>query len=113
MKINFNREKFLAAFQIAAAVAPVRSPKEILNFIKLDATSDKAILMATDREAGVRIIVEDAEIQKPGKVLLPVQKMGNILRENGDERLTIEVNENSVDVTGANAGVSSASSKRG
>jgi DNA polymerase-3 subunit beta len=103
MKIHFNREKFLAAFQIAAAVAPVRSPKEILTFVKLDATGSKAILMATDREAGVRIVVDDIEVEKPGKVLFPVQRMGNILRENGDERLTIDVTEKSVAVKGANA----------
>jgi DNA polymerase III subunit beta len=103
MKINFNREKFLAAFQIAAAMAPVRSPKEILNFIKLDATGPTVILMATDTDAGVRIQIDDIVVERPGKVLFSVARMGNILRENGDERLTVSVDEKSVDVKGDNA----------
>ncbi len=103
MKITCDREKFLTAFQIAAAVAPARSPKEILNYIKLDATSAKVFLMATDMEAGIRIEVHDVEVATPGKALLQVQKVSNILRENSDEKLTIEVTENSVDITGQNA----------
>ncbi len=103
MKITCDREKFLAAFQIAAAVAPVRSPKEILNFVKLDATGGSVVLMATDLEAGVRIEVADVEVLTPGKALLNVQKVGNILRENSDERITIELTENSLDVLGKQA----------
>ncbi len=59
--------------------------------------------MATDLEAGVRIEVDDVNIAKPGKALLPVQKMSNILRENGDERLTIELSEKSLDVAGTSS----------
>ena len=103
MKIIVEREKFLSAFQIAAAIAPVRSPKEILNYIKLDASGDKAILMATDQGAGIRIDVTNVDIKTPGKALLSVQKVSNILRENSDDKLTIDVSENSVDITGENA----------
>lgn len=100
MKIICNREKLLSAYQIAAAVAPVRSPKEILVNVKLDARGDKAVLMATDSEAGIRLEIEDVEIAVPGVALLPLQRVGNILRECSDETLTIEVNDNALDITG-------------
>jgi DNA polymerase III subunit beta len=103
MKLTCDREKFLSAFQIAAAVAPLRSPKEILNYIKLDATGETVTLMATDLEAGVRIDVQNVTVERPGKALLPVQKVSNILRENSDEILNLEVGDKSVDITGSNA----------
>ena len=36
MKVVFERESFLAAFQLAAAVAPNRSPRAILENVKLE-----------------------------------------------------------------------------
>ncbi len=103
MKLVCNRESFLNAFQIAAAIAPTRSPKEILLNVKVDATGDKVVLMATDLEAGVRLIVDDVEIQVPGKALLSVGRVGNILRESSDETLTFETTENSLDIHGSHA----------
>ena len=38
MKITCDREKLLAAFQTAAMVAPTRSPKPILQNVKLEVT---------------------------------------------------------------------------
>ena len=43
MKIICNREKLLSAFQIAAGIAPTRSPKEVLNNIKIDATEGRVV----------------------------------------------------------------------
>ena len=54
MKISFQRSSFQSAFQIAAAVTSPRSPKDVLANVKIDATGDKATLMATDLEAGIR-----------------------------------------------------------
>lgn len=102
MKIECDRETLLSAFQIAAAVTPLRSPKEILNYVKLDATGSTGTLMATDLEAGIRIDV-DIDIKTPGKALLPVQKTSNILRESNDERLKIEVGEKTLDIIGTHA----------
>jgi DNA polymerase III subunit beta len=104
MKIITQREKFLAAFQVAAGIAPTRSPKEVLNYIKIDATDGvKAVLMATDLEAGIRLAVDGIEIVKPGRALLNVQRVGNILREATDETLVFETNENSLDITGSHS----------
>ena len=100
MKITFQRSSLQIAFQIAAALTSPRSPKDVLANVKLDANGDKATLMATDLEAGIRIELEDVEIQSPGKALLPVLRFGNILRESSDERLTLSASEKALDIRG-------------
>lgn len=103
MKIVCSREKFLAAFQIAAAIAPSRSPKEILLNVKLDASEDRVVLMATDLEAGIRLEVDDVQVLEPGRALLNVSRVGHILRETSDELLTLELGENTLDISGSHS----------
>ena len=100
MKIDCNREKLLAAFQTAATVAPSRSPKPILQNIKLTAYESLVILMATDTEVGIRLEVADVNVLSPGSVILPVSRFGPILRESTDKRLTIESDGSVIHVTG-------------
>ena len=61
MKIRCNREQLFSAFQMAAAVAPTRSPKPILQNVKLETTAEGATLLATDLEIGIRIDVLGVE----------------------------------------------------
>jgi DNA polymerase III subunit beta len=103
MKIVSNREKFLAAFQVAAAIAPQRSPKEVLVNVKVDASQGNVVLMATDLDAGIRLKVDDVQIDKPGKGLLNVQRISQILRESSDDTLTFETHDNMLDVVGAHS----------
>ena len=65
MKITCNREKLLHAFQTVAAIAPARSPKPILQNVKLEVTKDAATLMATDLEVGIRYEVTGIEVDAP------------------------------------------------
>jgi len=91
MKITCDREKLLAAFQAVAAVAPARSPKPILQNVKLDvADGGGATLFATDLEVSIRREVEGVEAEAPGAVLLPVQRFGAILRESSDATFRLE-----------------------
>ncbi|MCR4411076.1 MAG: DNA polymerase III subunit beta [Thermoguttaceae bacterium] len=90
MKLTCEREKLLHAFQTAASVAPSRSPKRTLQNVKFEATSERATLMATDLEVGIRIDVLGVELDVPGKMLLPVDRVGMILRESSDEKLHLE-----------------------
>ncbi|HEY2882845.1 MAG TPA: DNA polymerase III subunit beta, partial [Pirellulales bacterium] len=94
MKITFEREKLHSAFQTAASVAPARSPKPILQNVKLDATNDGVILMATDLEVGIRINVQGVTVEQPGSAVLPIARFGPILRECTDEKLYLESDSN-------------------
>ncbi len=100
MKIECDREKLLSAFQTAATVAPSRSPKSILQNIKLLADHGTATLMATDTEVGIRLEVSDVDVISAGSVILPVGRVGSILREGTDERLTVESDGTSIQIQG-------------
>ncbi len=90
MKIRCNRAKFLEAFQSVAPVAPTRSPKPILQNVKLDVDDNGAVLSATDLEVGIRATAAEVEVQAAGSALLPVVRFGGILRETPDEQLELE-----------------------
>ncbi len=92
-----------AAFQLAGSVAQTRSPKEVLQNIKVEAGEDRVTLMATDMETGIRIDVEGIDVERPGKALLHVGRVGMILRESNDEQLTIESDGAATVVKGAHA----------
>lgn len=100
MKVTCDREKLLAAFQTAAGVAPARSPKPILQNIKLEVSEQGAILMATDLEVGIRIQVPGLEVHVPGSAILPLQRFGSILRESSDEQLRLEADAQGTIVRG-------------
>ncbi|REJ69378.1 MAG: DNA polymerase III subunit beta [Planctomycetota bacterium] len=90
MKVKCERTKLLEAFQTVASVVPSRSPKPVLQNVKLEASADAAILMATDLEVGIRAVVPGVEVEVPGSALLPLSQFGPILRESPDETLFLE-----------------------
>lgn len=100
MKLSCNREKLHHAFQLASTVAPNRSPKEILNSIKLEAKDEEVLLTATDLESSIRIQVEQVDVQVPGSCLLNVVRVGNILRELNDSQLELETTESGITLRG-------------
>jgi DNA polymerase-3 subunit beta len=100
MKVNCDRESLLSAFQTAAAVVPSRSPKPILQNIKLDVSDKGAILSATDLEVGIRLQVPGIQAQVPGSAILPLGRFGSILRESSDDALQIESDGASTTVRG-------------
>ena len=100
MKATCERDKLLHAFQVAAGVAPARSPKPILQNIKLEVTADKALLMGTDLEVGIRVEVPGFTVEAPGSVVLPRDRFGKILSESTDEKLNLESDGGKVLVRG-------------
>jgi DNA polymerase III subunit beta len=100
MKMTCDRDVLLAAFQTAAMVAPSRSPKTILQNVKIQIQDDEGILMATDMEIGIRLVIHGVEVQAPGSAVLPVTRFGSILRESRDEKLHVEVDAQGVRVHG-------------
>lgn len=96
MKALCNREGLLGGFGLVSGVAPARSPKPILQNVKLVADEDNgSVLMATDLEVGVRYRVVGIKVDQPGSVILPTQRFASILRTSTkDEELAVEtVNE--------------------
>ncbi len=100
MKITIQREPFAHVFAIAAIVAPARSPKTILQNVKLEATDQEVRLTATDMEVGVRLTVNDVQVESPGSAVIPVSRLNAILKESSDEVLSISADANKILVTG-------------
>jgi DNA polymerase-3 subunit beta len=103
MKATCERDKLLHAFQMAAGVAPARSPKPILQNVKLEATAEGAILMGTDLEVGIRVEVLGFTVAAPGSMVLPRDRFGKILTESSDAQLDIESDGRKVLVRGAHS----------
>jgi DNA polymerase-3 subunit beta len=101
MKAIFERDKLLHAFQMAASVAPARSPKPILQNVKLEVTPESVIMMGTDLEVGIRIEVQGAAVEAAGSVVLPRDRFGKILSESSDEKLSLESDGRKALVRGA------------
>ena len=54
MKVTCDREKLLHAFHTAASVVPTRSPKPILQNLKLEADAERTVLVGTDLDLSMR-----------------------------------------------------------
>ncbi len=92
MKALCNREGLLAAFGMVSGVVPSRSPKPILQNVKLVADAEGgSILMATDLEVGIRHRVLGMKVDQPGAVILPTTRFGSILRTSADDELELEM----------------------
>jgi len=104
MKALCNREGLLAAFGMVSGVVPARSPKPILQNVKLVAdVEDGSVLMATDLEVGIRHRVLGMKVEQPGSVILPTARMGSILRTSTDEELAVEADDERLVVRGLRA----------
>jgi len=90
VKITIQREPFFKAFQLAATVAPSRSPKAILQNVKIECTDSACVLTATDMEVGIRVVVPDVTVETAGTAVIPVTRLSMILRESRDDTLSID-----------------------
>jgi DNA polymerase III subunit beta len=91
MKALCDREQMLAAFGMVGGVVAARSPKPILQNVKLVADGDGgSTLLATDLEVGIRYRVLGVKVDQPGAVILPTQAISSILRTSTDQELVIE-----------------------
>ena len=103
MKARLNRQELAEALAVAGSVAPTRTPKPILQGVLIDAQADCCLLAATDLETGIRITVTQVEVDKKGQIVVPVDKLGQIVRESEDEVLEIELDDSVCHVRGEGA----------
>ncbi|MDO4584604.1 MAG: DNA polymerase III subunit beta [Planctomycetia bacterium] len=100
MKLVCSREALLHAFLAASQAVKAQSTKPILRNVKLEAREGEIALLGTDMEIGIRASIPCDEVQTPGQVVLPAERMGQLLRANMDSTLTIESIQNRVEIHG-------------
>jgi len=101
MKVIAQTAALQEALNLAGSIVATRTPKPILQCIKLVAADDILTLLATDLEAGARRQVTAVQIEEPGEALLPVDRLGGIVRECDEESITIETDKDTCHIRGA------------
>src|SRR3954451_5223464 len=100
MKVICNRGALLEALTVAGNVVASRTPKPVLQCVKLTAEGDKLTVAATDLEVAIRYSDNQVQIEQPGEALLPADKFRDIVRESVDDTLSIEVAQDSASIKG-------------
>ena len=103
MRIKVKRDSFARAFQMAAGVAPTRSPKPVLMNVKLAVKPEETVLTATDLEVAIRLSVAEVEVESAGETLIPVQRLNMILRECSDEFIVLESDDDKTIIATSNS----------
>ena len=101
MRVFCNRDALLTAFGMVSGVISPKSPKPILQNIKLIADTDsRSELVGTDIDVGIRYQLTGIKVDKPGSIILPMTQMTSILRTTADVELIIENDGNSLIIQG-------------
>lgn len=100
MKATFNRKSMLDAFATVSAVAPARSPKPILQNVKLAINDGEASLLGTDLEVGIRKSLIGVFAVDDGDAILSTARFGQILRASNDDELSLEIDDDKLIVKG-------------
>src|SRR5438046_2532967 len=90
MKVICNRGALLEALTVAGSVVAARTPKPVLQCVKLSAEGNELTISATDLEVAIRYRDTQVEISQPGEILVPADKLRDIVRESIDDTLSIE-----------------------
>ena len=103
MKVICNRGALLEALMVAGNVAAARTPKPILQCVKLSASGNELTVSATDLEVAIRYRDNQVEVTQPGEVLVPADRIRDIVRESIDDTLSIESAAEMAHVKGADS----------
>jgi DNA polymerase-3 subunit beta len=93
MKVICNRGALLEALTVASSVVQARTPKPVLQCLKLTAADDRLTIAATDMEVAIRFSDSQVQIEQPGETLVPADKFRDIVRESVDDTLSIEIGD--------------------
>ncbi|MBN1436263.1 MAG: DNA polymerase III subunit beta [Sedimentisphaerales bacterium] len=102
MKVTCNRSALCEAAQLAATIAPSRTPKPILLCAKLeaDADSNQLTVLATDNEIMVRYLVNQVDVGASGTAVIPADRLTSILRESMEDTLELEMTDSTCQIKG-------------
>jgi len=98
MKVICKKDDLAEIFSIVNTVIPARSTLPILQNIKLQTGTNSLFLIGTDLEIGIQAEIK-AEIKEKGNILIPTQKLGNIIRETTDKEIKLETDANTIHIT--------------
>jgi DNA polymerase III subunit beta len=98
MKLSLSAPELLAQLQTTTRVASARSAVQALSGVMISALeSSQPELLATDMEIGLRVPL-NAEVTRPGSVVLPARLLLDVARSLPSQQLTMELRSAEQDV---------------
>ncbi len=95
MRFTCDARDLCDAVSIAATVVPSRSSKPVLMNLALVSREGSLEVLATDLEVGLRFNLTRVDVEAEGAMLVNAARMAQILKELGDQRVSITANDNS------------------
>lgn len=89
MEFTSNRRKLQEALQLVGGVAMLRTVKDALQSVYIDARPEGLILKATDCEVGIEVRIPDVTVARTGVVLLPAAHVMGIFRELSEPEVIV------------------------
>ncbi len=99
MHLTCDRKDLSAAWAKVSPVVPSRTPKPVLRHVRLDERDGATSLSATDLEVGITVWFHGSRSSDSGTMLLPVDRVGQILRFATSEDVEFQFEGKSVRVT--------------
>lgn len=103
MKCTCDRSALLDGLAAACSVAAARTPKPILQCVRLTASKGLLTLTAYDQEVGIRYRVSQVDVNKTGETLVSGERLLAVVRESSDETMTFETEDDTLHVRGADS----------
>jgi DNA polymerase-3 subunit beta len=100
MKAICNRGALLDALNLTGNVVAARTPKPVLQCLKLTVEENALTVAATDLEVAIRYRDEQVQVEQQGETLVPADKLRDIVRESIDDTLAIEVTGDTAHIRG-------------
>jgi len=100
MKVICNRGALSDALMLTSNVVAARTPKPILQCVKLTVEGNALTIAATDLEVAIRYRDEQVQVESPGEAVIPADKLRDIVRESVDDTLSIESTGDTADIRG-------------
>jgi DNA polymerase-3 subunit beta len=96
LKMVCNRAALDEAVSIVRPVVAARTPKPVLQCLKMSAGKDSLTLMATDLEVTIRFELTAVEVSDAGDAVVPADKFGEIVSKSTGETLAISAEESAL-----------------
>lgn len=97
MKLSLSTSDLLAQMQAATRVASTRASVQALSGVMIVADSERALLLATDMEVGLRVPLH-GDVLEPGSAVLPARLLLDVVRSLPGEIVTLELRSQEQDV---------------
>jgi DNA polymerase-3 subunit beta len=101
MKVIAQTAALHEALTLAGSIVATRTPKPVLQCVKLSAKDNVLTLLATDLEAGLRYQITAVQVEQEGEALVPADRLAGIAMLAADEEsLTLQTVKEQCQISG-------------